>query len=184
MTATTRAMVNAVSRSPGHHFHKDPTEQIELVAGWGIAGDGHAGATVQHRSRVARDPSQPNLRQVHLMHSELHTELCARGFTVGPGDLGENITTAGVDLLGLGTGTRLQLGTEAIVEVTGLRNPCRQIEEFQEGLLAAVLERDPSGAVVRRAGVMGVVVQGGTVWAGDAIRLQRPAGPHRPLEPV
>ena len=149
-----------------------------------MEGDAHQGKTVQHLSRVARDPSQPNLRQVHLIHSELHEELRDAGFNVSAGDMGENITTEGVDLLGLPTGTRLQLGDEVTIEITGLRNPCLQLDGLQSGLMAAVLDRDEAGRLVRKAGVMGVVVVGGTVRAGDAISVMLPEKPHRRLEPV
>jgi len=176
--------VTAVSRGTAHTFGKDNQEFIDLLAGLGVAGDVHAGETVRHRSRVARDPSQPNLRQVHLIHAELHDELRAAGFAVSAGQLGENITTRGVDLLGLPTGTRLHLGESAVVEVTGLRNPCRQIDAFQRGLLAAVLDRDERGNLVRKAGVMGVVLAGGRVRPGDPVRVELPPEPHRPLVPV
>jgi MOSC domain-containing protein YiiM len=176
--------VAAVHRSAGHSFGKFAEDSITLVAGLGVAGDAHAGATVKHRSRVRRDPTQPNLRQVHLLHAELFDELMARGFAVWPGDLGENVTTRGVDLLALPAGTRLQLGDQALVELTGLRNPCSQIDKFQQGLTAAVLDRDPKGGLVRKAGVMAVVLTGGDVRAGDAIAVTLPPGARVPLEPV
>lgn len=176
--------VVAVSRSGSHTFSKPNAESIRLVAGLGVEGDAHQGETVRHRSRVARDPGQPNLRQVHLVHSELHHELRAAGFTVGPGDMGENVTTAGVDLLGLPTGARLALGDSAVIEVTGLRNPCAQLDGFQDGLMAAVLDRDAEGNLVRKAGIMAVVLSGGEVRAGDPIRIELPPLPHCPLEPV
>lgn len=178
------ARVVAVHRSASHSFSKFNEESIVLAEGLGVAGDAHAGVTVKHRSRVARDPSQPNLRQVHLMHAELFDELMASDFAVWPGDLGENITTRGLDLLALPAGTRLRIGADAIVEVTGLRNPCSQIDRFQRGLMAAVLDRDEQGRLVRKAGVMGVVANGGTVKAGDAIAIELPPAPHRALEPV
>ena len=171
-------IVVAVCRSAGHIFSKAPQDHVRLVAGLGVDGDAHAGPTVKHRSRVARDPSQPNLRQVHLIHAELHDELRAAGFAIAPGDLGENVTTRGIDLLALPAGTRLHLGATAVVEVTGLRNPCAQIDGFQPGLLAAVLGRDEEGNVVRKTGVMGVVREGGELRAGDAIRVEMPALPH------
>lgn len=177
-------VVTAVSSSAGHTFSKETRPVVRLVAGVGVEGDAHAGVTVKHRSRVARDPGQPNLRQVHLMHGELHGELRAEGFTVGPGDLGENVTTRGLDLLALPTGARLRLGDAAVVELTGLRNPCVQLDRFQQGLTAAVLDRDAGGELVRKAGVMAVVVAGGEVRPGDAIRVELPAGPHRPLKVV
>jgi MOSC domain-containing protein YiiM len=176
--------VVAVHRSSSHSFSKFAEDTVTLLPGLGVQGDAHAGATVQHRSRVARDASQPNLRQVHLLHAELFDELMEAGFAVWPGDMGENITTRGVDLLGLPTGTRLHLGPGAVVEVTGLRNPCSQIDKFQRGLMAAVLDRDGAGRLVRKSGVMAVVLAGGDVQAGDAIRIEPPAGAPRPLEPV
>lgn len=176
--------VVAVSREGTHEFSKACADAITLVAGLGVAGDAHYGETVQHRSRVRRDPSQPNLRQVHLIHSELHDELAAQGFSVAPGEMGENITTRGVDLLGLPAGTRLRLGADALVEVTGLRNPCTQLDGFAAGLMAACLDRDAAGNLVRKAGVMAVVLTGGVVRRGDPIQLTLPDGPHQPLQPV
>lgn len=176
--------VAAVSRSATHSLRKDGQTEIVLVDGLGVADDAHAGVTVKHRSRVARDPTQPNLRQVHLIHAELHEELCAAGFDVRAGQMGENVTTEGIDLLGLPTGTRLRLGEAAVVEVTGLRNPCAQLNTIQAGLLDAVLDKDPEGNVIRKAGVMGVVLAGGPVRPGDPIAVELPAAPHRPLEPV
>lgn len=177
-------IVVAVSRSSAHTFSKETEESIRLVAGLGVEGDAHSGVTVQHRSRVARDPTQPNLRQVHLIHAELHAELRASGFDVAAGRMGENVTTRGIDLLGLPIGARLLLGEAAVVEVTGLRNPCAQLDRFRQGLMAAVLGRDEQGGLVRRSGVMAIVLTGGTVQAGDPIRVELPPGPHRPLEPV
>jgi MOSC domain-containing protein YiiM len=142
------------------------------------------GETVKHRSRVAADPTKPNLRQVHLIHAELQDELRAAGFAVLPGQMGENITTRDVDLLGLPRGTRLHIGSDAVVEIMGLRNPCRQLDQFESGLMAAVLDRDAEGNVIRKAGVMGIVLNSGTVQVGDAIRLELPPPPHHPLEPV
>lgn len=178
------ARVAAVHRAGGHAFSKVSRDSIRLVAGLGVAGDAHAGATVQHLSRVARDPTAPNLRQVHLIHGELHDELNARGFAVDPGDMGENVTTRGVDLLRLPTGAVLRLGEEAIVEMTGLRNPCAQLGRFRRGLLPAVLGRDENGVVVRRAGVMAVVLAGGEVGPGDLISVELPPRPHVRLAPV
>ncbi len=176
--------VAAVSSSTGHTFSKANQARIRLRAGLGVEGDAHLGEKVQHRSRVARDPDQPNLRQVHLIHAELHDELSASGFTVLPGEMGENMTTRGLDLLGLPTGTRLLLGDSAQVEVTGLRNPCHQLNGFQPGLMKAVLDRDEHGNLVRKAGIMGVVLVDGTVMAGDPIQVELPPLPHRPLKPV
>jgi MOSC domain-containing protein YiiM len=178
------ASVLAVARDGVHEFSKRPCDAIELVAGQGVAGDAHAGVTVKHRSRVAKDPTKPNLRQVHLMHAELFDELRAKGFDVKPGDLGENVTTRGLDLLALPAGTILRVGDAAVVEVTGLRNPCAQIDRFQKGLLAAVLDRDAAGGLIRKAGIMAVVRAAGTIKPGDAIQIDLPPGPHRALAPV
>ncbi|MGW4377027.1 MOSC domain-containing protein [Streptomyces albidoflavus] len=176
--------ITAVSSDGAHGLSKPNRAGITLLAGLGVAGDAHAGVTVQHRSRVARDPSQPNLRQVHLLHDELLAELAAAGHPVAPGELGENVTTHGVDLLALPTGALLRLGPEAVVEVTGLRNPCLQIDAFQEGLLRRVVGRAPDGSVVRKAGIMGVVRVGGTLRPGDPVGVELPVGEHRPLERV
>ena len=177
------AKVLSVSRSAGHNFSKSTERSIRILAGLGVEGDAHSGVTVKHRSRVARDPSQPNVRQVHLLHAELFDELRVAGFNVVPGDMGENITTQGLDLLGLPTGTRLRIG-DALVELTGLRNPCAQIDRFQAGLTAAVLDRDAAGQLVRKAGVMAVALDGGEVGPGDVIEVILPASPHRALAPV
>ena len=177
-------VVTAVSRSGTHTMSKPNQESIQLLTGLGVADDAHQGETVKHRSRVARDPTLPNLRQVHLIHAELHDELREAGFTVSPGQMGENVTTRGVDLLGLPAGTRLLLGDRATVEVTGLRNPCAQLNGIAPGLMAATLDRDDEGNLVRKAGVMGVVLTGGEVRPGDAIRVELPPTPHRSLESV
>ena len=172
------ARVQAVSRDTTHRFSKLPCERITLVEGMGVAGDAHAGTLVQHRSRVRRDPNQPNLRQVHLIHAELLDEARAAGHEVGPGSLGENILTADLDLLGLPVDTRLHIGG-AILRVTGLRNPCRQIEDYSDGLLAVVMD-----GAVRRAGVMAVVEHGGVVEPGMPVEVRLPAEPHTALAPV
>ena len=177
-------IVIAVARSAAHTFSKATQDSIQLVTGLGVEGDAHKGVTVKHRSRVARDPTQPNLRQVHLIHSELFDELRREGFEVAPGELGENVTTSGLDLLSLPAGARLRLGERAVVELTGLRNPCAQLDRFQSGLLGAVLTRDACGELVRKTGVMGIVLEGGEVRAGDAIEVELPALPHRALEVV
>ncbi len=176
--------MEAVHRRPVHQLQKETQPSIRLVEGIGVEGDVHAGATVKHRSRARRDATRPNLRQVHLIHGELHDELRAQGFAVGPGQMGENVTTRGIDLLGLPAGARLRLGRDAIVEVTGLRNPCKQLEGLQRGLMSAVLDRDADGALVRKAGVMAVVVTGGDVRPGDPICVELPATPHQRLQPV
>ena len=178
-----RGIVLAVHRSPTHSFSKKPALSIRLIAGLGVEGDAHAGETVRHRSRVARDSTQPNLRQVHLIHSELHDELNAAGFNVTPGDLGENITTRGHDMLALPTGTRLQIGA-AVIELTGLRNPCIQLDRFQQGLMQATLDRDTAGNLIRKAGVMGVVLISGDVLPDDSIHIEISRGAQRKLEPV
>lgn len=180
MTAT----VQSVSASPQHSFSKTRQPQLRLLAGFGVQGDAHAGVRVQHLSRVRQNPGQPNLRQVHLIHAELLDELAVKGFTVRPGDLGENVLTRGLEMLALPRGTRLHLGAEAVLEVTGLRNPCAQIEHFQPGLLKAVLDEDEDGNVVRKAGIMGVVLTGGVVAPGDEIRVELPPLPHIKLERV
>lgn len=178
------ASVVAVSLSPRYSFTKPTSFEIRLLQGLGIDGDVHNGVTVKHRSRMRQDPTLPNLRQVHLIHEELHDELRAAGFRVGPGVMGENITTRGLDLLGLPTGTRLHLGDTAVIEVTGLRNPCKQLDDYQEGLLGAVLERKADGAVIRKSGVMAIVLESGVVRPGDGIRMTLPAQPFRALLPV
>ena len=176
--------VVAVSAHPSHAFSKQSQPSIRLLAGLGVEGDAHCGETVKHRSRVAQNPDQPNLRQVHLIHAELFDELEGKGFSVKPGDLGENVTTRGIDLLALPAHATLRLGADAVVELTGLRNPCAQIDNFQSGLLAAVLGRDAEGNLVRKAGVMGVVIAGGEVRPGDEISVTLPPPPHRALERV
>jgi len=176
--------VTAVSSNSEYSFTKPNRASIMLLAGLGVAGDVHAGVTVKHRSRVAQDPTQPNLRQVHLIHEELFTEVGEEGFNVAPGELGENVTTSGIDLLSLPVGTLLRIGDEAIVEVTGLRNPCLQIDNFQDGLLKKVVGRDEGGNIVRKAGIMSVVQVGGVVHPGDTITVELPDEPHRPLDRV
>ena len=177
-------LVTAVGRSAGHTFGKPTEDGVRLLAGLGVEGDAHMGETVKHRSRVRQDPSRPNLRQVHLIHAELHDGLRAAGFDVSAGQMGENVTTRGVDLLGLPTGTTLHLGETASVEITGLRNPCKQLDGLRPGLMQAVLDRDEWGNLVRKAGVMGVVIKGGEVRPGDEVRVELPPAPHRPLEKV
>jgi MOSC domain-containing protein YiiM len=173
--------VVSVGRSGVHGFSKPPCAEIEILAGLGVAGDAHAGDRVKHRSRVARDPTQPNLRQLHLFHQEMMEALAAQGFPLLPGDIGENVTTRGLDLLALPEGALLHLGPEAVLRVTGLRNPCAQLDAFRPGLMRALLGRDAAGGLVLKAGIMGVVLRGGPLRAGDAIRVALPDGPHRPL---
>jgi MOSC domain-containing protein YiiM len=178
------AIVIAVSRSASHSFSKRNERVIRLVAGLGVEGDAHQGETVKHRYAARKNPGAPNLRQVRLLHEELFHELRAGGFALQPGDIGENVTTRGIDLLALPQGARLQLGNEAVIEVTGLRNPCRQIDAFARSLTAAVLGRDAEGYMIRKAGVMAVVTRGGDVKPGDEITLELPVGAYRPLFPV
>lgn len=178
------ARVIAVSLSATHTMAKAVQASIRLIEGLGVEGDAHAGVTVKHRSRVRHDPTQPNLRQVHLIHAELHDELRAKGFELTPGQMGENITTRGVDLLALPKGALLRIGEQVVVEVTGLRNPCTQLDNIEPGLMGAVLDRDGNGDLVRKAGIKCVVVNSGFVRPGDAIHVQLPAGPHVKLERV
>lgn len=174
-------VVIAVSRNAAHTFSKPTQDRIRLATGLGVEGDAHLGETVKHRSRVRQDPTRPNLRQVHLIHAELHDELREAGFEIAPGDMGENVTTRGLDLLALPAGTRLHLGAAAVVEVTGLRNPCVQLDRFRAGLMAATLGRDAQGGLVLKAGIMGIVLEGGELRPGDPIRVELPAEPHRRL---
>ena len=176
--------VTAVFRSATHTMRKNLEPSIRLLAGLGVEGDAHMGVRVKHRSRVAADPTQANLRQVHLIHSKLHDQLRMRRFRVAAGEMGENITTRGLDLLALPVGTRLRIGPEAILEITGLRNPCTQLDGLEPGLMAAVLDRDADGNLIRKAGIMGVVIADGLVRAGDAIQVELPPKPHRSLERV
>jgi MOSC domain-containing protein YiiM len=178
------AHVAAVAAAADHDFSKTVLPRIMLVAGLGVSGDAHAGVTVKHRSRVAINPDQPNLRQVHLVHAELFDDLAERGFHLAPGDIGENIVTRGVALLDLPVGTRLRLGADAVVELTGLRNPCAQLDRFQRGLTKAMIDRGPDGDIIRKSGVMAIVVAGGNVVANDAIIVLPPPQPHQPLIPV
>lgn len=176
--------VTTVSSNGEYSFTKPNRDSVRLLAGLGVEGDVHAGVTVKHRSRVAQDPTRPNLRQVHLIHEELFAEVGEEGFKVTPGELGENITTRGIDLLGLPVGTLLYIGDSAVLEVTGLRNPCLQIDNFQDGLLKQVVGRDEAGNIVRKAGIMSIVREGGVVRPGDTIEMELPSGPHRPLDRV
>ncbi len=175
----------AVSRSLKHGFSKEPQDAVHLIPGEGVEGDAHRGITTQHLYRMRQDPTQPNLCQVHLLGSETLDELRAKGFTVEPGELGENVLTAGVDLLSLPLGTLMHLGDEAVVQVTGLRTPCSQIDRYQAGLQQHLWgERDQSGRKTRRAGIMSIVLKGGLVRSTDTLRIEVPAPPHRPLPPV
>lgn len=177
------AHVVAVHRAPDHEFSKETTDSIELVAGLGVVGDAHMGAQVKHRSRVKMDPTQPNLRQVHLIASELLAEANDAGFDVAPGDLGENITTSGLDLINLPVGTTLRIG-DVLLALTGLRNPCVQIDAFADGLQGQMLGRDENGKLVRKTGVMSVVLRGGTMSTGDEIQVGVPPGDPIPMEKI
>jgi MOSC domain-containing protein YiiM len=177
-------VVVAVCRAPSHNMTKARQSVIRLHAGLGVEGDAHKGITIQHRSRVARNPDEPNLRQVHLIPAEFLDELGTAGYELTPGRMGENVTTRGIDLLGLPAGTKLRLGSEAVIEITGLRNPCRQLDGIKQGLMAATLGRDEDGNILRKAGVMAIVLEGGEVRPGDTITVELPREPHRPLEPV
>lgn len=176
--------VVAVARDSEHRFSKEIVEEIEIVAGLGVRGDAHSGATVKHRSRVKTDPTQPNLRQVHLIHRELFDEVAQNGFKLGPADLGENITTEGIDLLSLPRGAILEIGENVQLELTGLRNPCAQIEAFQPGLLQEVVDKGEDGTLIRKSGVMTVALTGGRIRAGDTIRVSMPQPPFLKLERV
>lgn len=176
--------VIAVASDSGHNFSKITKPVITVIAGLGVQGDAHMGRTVKHRSRVAKDPTVPNLRQIHLMHSELFEELSEKGFSIKPGQMGENVTTRGVDLLGLPQGARLHIGEDVVIEITGLRNPCSQIENHQKGLLKACLEKDENGKLIRKSGVMSIVLTGGDIQAGDKIEVVLPEGEHHALECV
>ena len=180
MTAT----IIGLASDSAHRFSKRPGAAVRLIAGQGVERDAHAGRLVQHLSRVAKDPAAANLRQVHLIHAELFDELAEKGFAIGPAQMGENITTRGIDLLGLARGTRLRLGAEAVIEITGLRNPCHQLDGLAPGLMNAVLDRAADGSVLRKCGVMAVVITGGTVALGDAIQLESLPLAYEPLEPV
>lgn len=177
-------IVTAVSLSASHVFSKSNQESIKLLAGIGVEGDAHSGKTVKHRSRVAKDPSQPNLRQVHLIHAELHDELLAKGFNIFAGQMGENITTKGINLLKLPSDTLLHIGNDAVIKVTGLRNPCAQLDRFQPGLMTAVLDKDEQGNIVRKAGIMSVVIATGVINIGDRIQVEFPPQPYQSLERV
>lgn len=176
--------VKALSKSPEHTMQKPNQASIVLLTGLGVEGDAHMGVTVKHRSRVKQDPTQPNLRQVHLIHTELHEELRAKGFEIAPGQMGENITTSGLNLLELPRHTQLLIGETALVEVTGLRNPCVQLDGIQPGLMQAVLDRDEQGNLIRKAGIMGIVLQGGEIKIGDTIQVLLPEEPFLKLERV
>jgi MOSC domain-containing protein YiiM len=176
--------VVSVSRSATHRFSKPCLREIVIVTGLGVEGDAHAGVTVKHRYLVRKNPLAPNLSQVHLLQESLFAELKASGLEIGPGDMGENVTTSGLELLTLPLGTRLHLGAQAVVELTGLRTPCLQMDTFRPGLKQACMGRDAEGGVERRAGVMAIALAGGSVRVGDAIRVELPPAPWTKLGPV
>jgi MOSC domain-containing protein YiiM len=179
-----KGLVIAVCRSETHTMSKAKVSSLTILKGLGVEGDAHQGVTVKHRSRVARDPTQPNLRQVHLIHSELHDELRTKGFNINAGQMGENITSQGIDLLSLPKGTQLHIGKTVVLEVTGLRNPCYQLDGIQEGLMQAVLDKDSQGNLIRKAGIMTIVIEGGEIFPDDAINVIFPPEPHQKLEVV
>lgn len=179
-----KASVLAVARDAGHNFSKPVCDSINVVTGLGVEGDAHYGKLIQHLYRIKKDPNDPNLRQIHLIHRELHEELRAKGFDIAPGDMGENVTTQGIDLLGLPRGTVLKFGEEAAVEITGLRNPCYQLNDFREGLMKACLDKAEDGSVIFKSGIMGIILKDGTIKPGDQIRVELPDGPHTPLDLV
>ena len=179
-----RPSVVAVSTDARHRFSKKPCERITLLKGIGVRGDAHSGATVQHLSRVAQDPHQPNLRQIHLLQREFFDEASEAGYELAPGELGENVLTQGLDLLALPRDSLLHIGNRAVIRVTGLRNPCAQIDTFRKGLLKIAAGHDVNGRLVRKVGVMGVVMSGGEIRPGDTIGVELPALPHLALERV
>ena len=179
-----KAKVLAVSLSSTHTFSKQNVDSVTLLKGLGVEGDAHCGKMVKHRSRVKLKPLPINLRQVHLIQSELFDELIEKGFKVEPGNIGENITTRGIALLDLPKGTLLKIGKTAVVEVTGLRNPCSQLNDFQPGLMQAVLDKDENGELIRKSGIMGIVLEGGEVSPGDEIEVELPVGEFIKLERV
>jgi len=180
----TGGTVLSVSMSDSHSFSKYTTESINLLEGLGVEGDAHCGKNVQHLSRIAKDPRRPNLRQLHLIHAELFDELADSGFKLAAGMLGENITTRNIPLLRLPTGTRLHFSKSVVIEITGLRNPCSQIDSYMPGLLAAVVKQDGKGNLVRKCGVMATVITGGVVSPGDGIEVELPVEPYTPLHRV
>lgn len=179
-----KGIVKAVSKSKDHTFSKYNCDKINLIKALGVEGDAHLGRKVKHRSRVKKDPNQPNLRQVHLMHGELFEELAQKGFKVNYGEMGENITTEGIDLLNLPKDTILNIGVSAKIQITGLRNPCKQLNDFQNGLMKALLDKDEEGNLIRKAGIMGIIVAGGEVKIGDEITMTLPKPPYSKLERV
>ena len=177
-------IVVAVSLNPKHTFSKLPQLSIHLLAGLGVEGDAHCGSTVRHRYLVRRNPAAPNRTQVHLLEAEFLEALAtdAPNFPAfHPGDFGENILTRSIRLISLPLGTRLHLGPTAIVELTGLRSPCKQMNTLRPGLMKASFV---PGTRRHRAGVMAVVLEAGTLSAADTIHVELPPEPHIALRPV
>jgi len=164
----------SVNSDDAYRFSKIARQSVRLVEGHGIEGDAHAGRFVKHRYQAKKEPLTPNRRQVHLIQSELFEEMRGFGFIIEPGDLGENVTTVGIDLLALPLGAQLHLGESAVVELTGLRMPCGLIDKFQTGLKRSMIVRTPRG-VTFRAGVLGIVTSSGDVRPGDLVRAELPA---------
>ena len=178
------ASVIALASDTGHNFSKITKPVITLVAGFGVQGDAHAGKTVQHLSDKKKNPQAPNLRQVHLIHSELFDELAEQGIDVQPGQMGENIVTRGIDLLGLAEGTQLKFPSGAVIQITGLRSPCKKLNTIHPNLLKAVVEKRADGSVQMKSGVMSIVLESGDIHAGDGIQIVVPKGEHKPLQCV
>jgi len=175
--------VIAVSTNAKHSFSKQAQDSIHLVQELGVEGDAHFGATTQHRWLMKKNPTRKNLTQVHLLHAELFDELVSAAFFLSPGEMGENVTTRGIDLLTLPTKTKLHCGG-AVIEVTGLREPCAQLNKLRPGLMKALIRRSKEGIVVRKAGIMGVVLAGGVVRPGDHIEVELPPQPWETMGPV
>jgi len=175
--------VVAVACDKAHNIVKPLQDKITLIAGLGVKGDAHAGKTVQHRYDKARTPDTPNLRQVHLIQSELFDDVAELGMVVEPGQMGENITTRGIDVLALSRGTQLQIG-EALIEVTGLRNPCKYLNQIAPGLLKACIGKWEDGTILPKTGIMGVVINGGDIKPGDDIHIMATDRPYERLKPV
>jgi hypothetical protein len=171
--------VHSVSASPRHGFSKLVRESITLIKGHGVDGDAHAGAFVKHRYLARWRPRMANERQVHLINQALFEELFSEGFNVQPGNLGENVTTRGIDLLRLPLGTMLALGPTAAVELRGLRTPCVLVDRFRKGLLKALVRKGEQPRF--RAGVMGVVREGGILFPGNPVKVTISPAPWQAL---
>jgi MOSC domain-containing protein YiiM len=176
--------VTSVSLNPLHTFSKRPVPEIRILAHHGVEGDAHAGEKVQHLYRVRKNPNAPNLCQVHLIAEEFLEELRTQNFPIEPGQLGENIIVRSLDLCSLSVGATLRLGSDALIEITGLRDPCNQLNTLRPGLMKACLARSLDGTLIRKAGVMAIALVSGSVRPGDPIHLTLPPHPHRPMGPV